>query len=227
MCFWCFHTFDFQKKSTVVTSQICRFIKTEVINGGHKASECHHLSPALQRLCADTGDPLRVSLTAHQVQNSGSTNAPPISLIFFLKKPSLIHWEFLPLSSLFPWASLSSQKRTIAALSPRSPCKPPRPLRQQVYTTGQPCIHCTTRPQQESPWRCQGLMLRDSSCLFKWQRCNDSRRQPYRQHPPDYFFSDIKRSGYTRGRIKGKSNECCDNYSDTTIKRRRKKCHTF
>lgn len=40
------------------------------------------------RLCRDTDDPLRVSLTAHQVQNSGSIDAlSPISLIFFKRNP--------------------------------------------------------------------------------------------------------------------------------------------
>lgn len=42
---------------------------------------------------ADTDDPLRVSLTAHQVQNRGSTRAlSPISLIF-LKRNHLSSGE--------------------------------------------------------------------------------------------------------------------------------------
>lgn len=88
VCFWCFHIFDLQRKSTVVTSQICHFIKTEIINGGHKAGECHPLSPTQERLSRDTDDPLRVHLTAHQVQHIRyrSTDAPPpISFIFFIR----------------------------------------------------------------------------------------------------------------------------------------------
>lgn len=42
-----FHTFDLQRKRTVVTSLICHFIKREIINSGHKAGECRRLSPAL------------------------------------------------------------------------------------------------------------------------------------------------------------------------------------
>lgn len=60
-------------------------------------------------------------------------------------------------------------------------------------------LYGRTSERADAPRRCHGLMLRDTSCLFKWQRCKDSRRQPYRQQdPPDYFVSDIKRSGYTQ-----------------------------
>lgn len=131
VCFFCFHTFDLQEKSTVVTSQICHFIKGEIINGSHKAGECHRLSPALPRLCRNTDDPLRVSLTAHQVQNSGSTDAlSPISLIFF-KRNHLSSFESSSLSFLVSsnaHFNLPPRPKTLYGCAPLVN----RPLRQQV-----------------------------------------------------------------------------------------------
>lgn len=61
------------------------------------------------------------------------------------------------------------------------------------------CGRTSERAPFEDPQQCHWLMLRDSPCLFKWQSCNDSRRQTYWwQDPLDYFVSDIKRSSYTQ-----------------------------
>lgn len=122
----------------------------------------------------------------------------------FLKETIYYPLRVPPSLSLFPqkhtWASPLGQKHSMAALPLLSAAPPPA----AGLTTGQPCIHCAAGPQKEVPRQCHGLMLRDSSLLFKWQRCNDSRRQPYRrQDPPDYFVSDIKRSGYTQWKDQG------------------------
>ena len=84
-------------------------------------------------------------------------------------------------------------------------CVPPHPgpPLAVAFTPGQPCVHHVTRTSEsapsEDPQQCRWLMLRDSPCLFKWQCCNDSRRQTdWRQDPLDYFVSDIKRSSYTQ-----------------------------
>lgn len=153
----------------------------------------------LKRLCRDTDEPLRVSFTRHQVQNSGLTHAlSPISLSFFF------HHHLSPIERLSPLVLFVQMHTRAFAPGPKTLHRHPRLVNPPAtgLTAGQPYIHCAAGPQKESPseapWRRHGLMLRDSSCLFKWQRCKDSRRQPYRQQdPPDYFVSDIKRSGYT------------------------------
>lgn len=129
----------------------------------------------------------------------------------------------LPSLSLFPqkhtWASPLGQKHSMAALPLLSAAPPPA----AGLTTGQPCIHCAAGPQKEVPRQCHRLMLRDSSLLFKWSAVTipDDSRTGGRTLQTTLSVT-LKGLATLSGKIKGKSDERCDNYTDTTIKREKK-----
>lgn len=92
------------------------------------------------------------------------------------------------------------------------------------------CGRSSARVLFEAPQQCHWLTLRDSSCLFKWQCCNDSRRQAYcRQDPLDYFVSDIKRSSYTQWETSRARRMSASTLKLIKLRKKggRKKCQTF
>lgn len=99
-------------------------------------------------------------------------------------------------SSQKPWDLLCSTWKLLHPSSPRTPSGGGFSARSAMCPL---CYWTSERALCEDPQQCHWLMLRDSPCLFKWQCCNDSRRQTdWRQDPLDYFVSDIKRSGLTQ-----------------------------
>lgn len=162
-----------------------------IINDGHNAAECQRLSPLLKRhWWASQGFFDGTSGTGRWVDPGALTRLPHL-------------YHLLRGSPSFPVCSnahLGLAPPPENTPSPRSPWKTLHPSgggfnsRSAVHP-----LYGRTSERADAPRQCHGLMLRDTSCLFKWQCCKDSRRQPYRQQdPPDYFVSDIKRSGYTQ-----------------------------